>query len=246
MPPKGSIKLNAKRKQIGEFARKRKSLASLEETLYDLDCEINKLEHRLSRKKARIENLKETLKGVDESELAKVTYPIVSIESVKRRKKNPTQKELNDRSRRRRRNETDRAARAIHGSTNENPFAALEGMVDTLTAKYPLSVVSNYVTNSKPALKRSLEQKFQKDFKKSYYTSEDNKLRSLNVYYGHSVLGKRKYLNLRKANRNKNVSNFIPYKDLSKMIRDVNIGTVHSTALSCGLPRAVLFYWQKG
>ena len=119
MPPKGSIKLNAKRKQIGEFARKRKSLASLEETLYDLDCEINKLEHRLSRKKARIENLKETLKGVDESELAKVTYPIVSIESVKRRKKNPTQKELNDRSRRRRRNETDRAARAIHGSRRD-------------------------------------------------------------------------------------------------------------------------------
>ena len=227
MPPKGSIKLNEKRKQIGKLASKRKTVSSLEETLNELDQEINTLEHRLNRKKARIEKLKENIDSISETKEVKL-FPIVSIDSVKRRRKNPTTEGLSTKSRQRRRNETDRAAKAIHGSTDEHPFAALHGMVDTLTAKYPVSVVSNYLMNSKAALKKTLEQKFQKDFKSSYYHSEKNKMRSLNVYYGHSVLGKRKYISLLKSNKNPDMSNYVSYKILSKMIRDVDIGTVIS------------------
>ena len=33
-----------------------------------------------------------------------------------------------------------------------------------------------------------------------FYSSQENKRRSLSTYYSHDVLGKRKYFNLRKAN----------------------------------------------
>ena len=89
MPPKGSKKLNEKRKQIGQLATKRKTVSSLDQTLSELDKEINSLEHRLCRKRARIDKLKDLL-GTSER---KVTYfPIISVEAVNRRKRNPTKK----------------------------------------------------------------------------------------------------------------------------------------------------------
>ena len=51
----------------------------------------------------------------------------------------------------------------------------------------------------------------------------------MNAYYSHNVLGKKKYLSLRKANReftfeNMQIANFISHKKLSKQINNVDIG----------------------
>ena len=64
---------------------------------------------------------------------------------------------------------------------------------------------------------------------KDYYLSKENKLRSLNSYYCHNVLGKRKYLSLRKANKqgtleNSKLPNFVSYNVLSKEIGSIDIG----------------------
>lgn len=50
--------------------------------------------------------------------------------------------------------------------------------------------------------------------------------RSLNVCYSHDLLDKRKYNNIRKANRVPNIPNFGPYKQLPDHIRSVDIGNV--------------------
>ena len=69
-------------------------------------------------------------------------FPILSINAAKRRKKNPTSETLSLKSQQRRRDETFIAAKAIHGSSEQHPFAALNGMIDTIATKYPISVVS--------------------------------------------------------------------------------------------------------
>ena len=52
------------------------------------------------------------------------------------------------------------------------------------------------------------------------------------TFYCHNVVGKKKYINLRKANRNsmhKNVAapNFLPYKDLAAFINNIDIGPLN-------------------
>ena len=74
------------------------------------------------------------------------------------------------------------------------------GMVDTLNSKFRTKQVSNVILNSKSKLSNSLKSEIGRNWLKSFNKSEENKLRSLNTYYSHNVLGKRKYLNLRKAN----------------------------------------------
>ena len=73
---------------------------------------------------------------------------------------------------------------------------------------------------------------------KSLNKSEQNKLRSLNTYYSHDVLGKRKYLNLRKANKQAkfqghSVFNYISYKELAQVINIIDIGTVKNLSDLC-------------
>ena len=71
MPPKGSKIINQKRKQI------------------------NNLEHSLSRKRKRIEELNQFLnKTKDVSQ--NVSFPILTVNAAKRRKKNPTNQNLSD------------------------------------------------------------------------------------------------------------------------------------------------------
>ena len=58
--------------------------------------------------------------------------------------------------------------------------------------------VSNVILNSKSKLLSSLKSENKMNWLKSFNKSEENKLRSLNTYYSHDVLGKRNNLNLRK------------------------------------------------
>ena len=92
--------------------------------------------------------------------------------------------------------------------------------------------------NSKSKLFNSLRSEVGINWRKSFIKSEENKLRSLNAYYSHDVLGKRKYLNLRKANQQANfqghsVSNSISYKELAQVIYTIDIATVKNVSDLC-------------
>ena len=58
--------------------------------------------------------------------------------------------------------------------------------------------------------------------------SNENVLRSLNIYYSHNVMGKAKYQSIRKANRKSTykeigVPNYVPYPLLSTTINNINL-----------------------
>ena len=56
---------------------------------------------------------------------------------------------------------------------------------------------------------------------KEFIKSEDNLLRYLNIYYCSDVLGKSKYISVRKANEKQNIPNVVPYLKLDKKIREL-------------------------
>ena len=77
------------------------------------------------------------------------------------------------------------------------------------------------------ALKVEISDKWSKE----YYSSKENTLRSLNTFYSHNVLGKRKYLSIRKANqracyKKQSVPNYVPYNKLAMHINQVDIDTL--------------------
>ena len=102
-------------------------------------------------------------------------------------------------------------ALAIHGGTVEDKTPALYGLVDTLTSKFKVDTVEDQIINSKA--KKTLAQKAEQVSKSEYEKSEENLIRSLNVYYSHNVMGKQKYKKMRLANKNKNIPNFVPLEE---------------------------------
>ena len=140
---------------------------------------------------------------------------------LSKRKLNPTTKSSSYRSKIVRWKEIFDACSVIHGGLSLSPDPVIEGMVDTLNSKFRTKQVSNVILNSKSKLPDSLKSEIGINWLKSFNKSEENKLRSLNTYYSHNVLGKRKYLNLRKANKQTkfqghSVPNSISYKELLK------------------------------
>ena len=119
----------------------------------------------------------------------------------------------------------------IHGGLSLGPDPVIEGMVDTLNSKFRTKKVSNVVLNSKSKLPNSLKSEIGINWLESFNKSEENKLGSLNTYYSHNVLRKRKYLNLRKANeqakfQGHSVPDSISYKELPQVINTIDNGTV--------------------
>lgn len=81
--------------------------------------------------------------------------------------------------------------------------------------------------SSKKSVVNEIEKKVHTQWKKNYYPSHENLLRSLNVYYAQDVMGKAKYRATRKANQSDSVPNFVPYPSLSKYIREIDIGELY-------------------
>ena len=123
------------------------------------------------------------------------------------------------------------ACSIIHGGLSLRPDPATEGMVDTVNSKFRTKQVSNVILNSNSKLSNSLNSEIGINWLKSFNKSEENKLKFLNTYYSHDVLGKLKYLNLRKANKQAtfqrhSAPNSISYKELAQLINTIDIGTV--------------------
>ena len=148
----------------------------------------------------------------------------------KNRKCKPTDSCLKRKAKEVRRKETMNACMAIHSASNDDIEPAITGMIDTLTSKCNAKYLSKKILNSKKSLVTSVKDRVINNWSKEYYKSNENVLRPLNAYYSH-VLGKRKYLHIRKANIGAtydgyHVVNYVPYKELAKMINDINIGSL--------------------
>ena len=111
-------------------------------------------------------------------------------------------------------------------------------LLKALNSKFRTKQVSNVILNSKSKLPNSLNSEIGINWLKSFNKSEENKLRSWNTYYSHNVLRKRKYLNLKKANKQAkfqghSVPNSISYKELAQVINTIDIGTVKNLSDLC-------------
>ena len=147
----------------------------------------------------------------------------------KKRKLSPSSESTPSRSKTIRRKETMTACMKIHGGTVLKKEPVLHGMLDTLTSQFKTKTLTKKILNTKDYLTNNIKTNVLASWSKDYYLSKENKLRSLNSYYCHNVLGKRKYLSLRKANKqgtlgNSKLPNFVSYNVLSKEIGSIDIG----------------------
>ena len=171
----------------------------------------------------------------------------VSDLSLGRRRKSPTNMEngeMSIRTKRRRVQETFQAAIEINGGTKENHHPALDGMVETLDTKFSKKVVASAICK-KPALAKTVASKFHSDQCAAYEKTNENMLRSVDVYYAMGVMGKRKYIKVRQSTSFKKVvSKFkkstrikvanckipvlVPYYKLVQFLEGVDIGNLYS------------------
>ena len=134
---------------------------------------------------------------------------------------NPSGESIPRRSKKTRKKKTMDACMKIHGGATLNKDPVLFGMLDTLTSQSKSKILTDKILDTKEYLKNSIEKKVLNCWSKDYYISKENKVRSLNSCYCYNVLGKRKYLSLRKANKqpafgNSKLSNFVSYNVYSK------------------------------
>ena len=193
-------------------------LAEQEDSLVEQENKIEKLEHRIKRRKRKVE------------ELSLLDLPPVDTTALKRRRR-PSCEDLHVKAKIRRRNETITKCHIIHGGSRENMDSTVYGMLDTLAAKCKTDKLACKVLNVRSSLKSAISKRCIDQFKSNYLKSNENLLRSLNVYYSHDVMGKRKYVNVRKANRTPSIPNFVTYKLLSEHMRNIDIGTLRPISL---------------
>ena len=209
MPPK-------KKSNIAKF-----HAGELDKVAQEQQKEIDRLERLIERRTKKIEELKgKSLKLLPKSSKN------INPDYKKRRLLNPTKGTHPLLLKQYRRSETWDVCQAIHGGTDTDVKPTMTGMLDTLVVKTPVIELTNEIIG-KPILKKHLTVKLVTSNNRSYYSSMENKTRSLSVYYSHHVMGKRKYISIRRANRNSDGSNFIQYKDLAEFIRRIDIGTIN-------------------
>ena len=257
MPPKGRSKAQAARnnflgvyqsnnKIINEMNKKIEDQESIikqrELVLKQLDIELKEVNKVIDSKKVQLDYKKKLLQQIE----AKSTVVAKEVK-VKRgkfqvkitsclsnnRKSNPTSRKLGRKAKEIRGKETINACMAIHGASNTNLEPAVIGMLETLTTKCNSKYLSEQILTSKESLVSNIKDKVIINWSKEYYKSHENSLRSLNAYYSHNVLGKKKYMQIRIANfnakyENIRIPNYIPYNQLSKVINEVDIGNISS------------------
>ena len=213
--------------------QKYKTIECLNVQSHELNKSIDVKNHAIDRRRKKLQLLDRNISGchtTSSKNNEKNSMIITKRVSIKRKLK-PTNEHLNEKAKFSRRNETFQACSLIHGGTDANKNPIVHGMLDTLTAKCKTKELSQQLLQSKESLVGEIKRSVLKSWSTSYYKSEDNGLRSLNVYYSHNVMGKIKYIKVRKANKYKmckrvTMANYLPYKDLAELIRTVDIGNV--------------------
>ena len=159
------------------------------------------------------------------------------LSNFPKQKFNPTTKSRFYCSKKVRWKETFDACLVIHGGLSFRVDPVIE-MVDILNSTFRAKQVSNVTLNSKSKLPNSFKSEIGINWLKRFYKLEEKKPRSLNTYYSHNVFGKRKYLNLRRANKQgkfqgHSVPNSISYKEFAQVINTIDIGTVKNLSDLC-------------
>jgi len=223
MPLKGSRKQHNRNNFVGENAKNKKVMNTLELKLQEQHKAIKSLEDKIRYKEKKQNILKEKLSNLEKADTPAVA---VSRATKKRRLEQPTNIDIGRTAKHRRTAETFDVCSAIHGGSTEDKKPTITGMIMTLTTKCKSSILSEQILNGKESLVKAIKTSVVKDNIATYYESQENVLRSINVYYNQDILGKRKYESIRSANKTPNIANFVPYKKLSSSINQLDIGTV--------------------
>ena len=125
----------------------------------------------------------------------------ISICVAKRRKINPTHKASPGRSQTIRTKETFDASVFILDRTTLNQAPLLESTLNTVKYKFKTETVAKMIVFVSSKLSTNIKKKVIGKWNRSFYSSNGNCFRSINLYYSHNVIGKRKYLSLRKAHQ---------------------------------------------
>lgn len=175
----------------------------------------------------------------------------LSERSLENRKSIPTafadgKIQLSDRVAGSRRKETYQAALEIHSGGTLGKSAEI-GLLDAVNARCSTATLVEVLSTSNKFTKSVLPQ-FYKASLKTFEGSEENMLRSVAVYYGGGIMGKRKYrkvyraVSYQKADKSKKkngkriaVGNcpiplLVPYNKLMPFIKNINIGTIYSVS----------------
>lgn len=204
--------------------------------LYEISKEIHIKQKKLIFKKRQLTNLNYNNISDKNEVLKKRKIYLnnkfsITHNTSKRRKLNPTTKQIKPKAKSIRCNETMQLCMAVHGASELNKKPALTGLVQTLSSKFSTQEIVDTVFASKTSVTNLIKDQNLKRWMTTFYLSEENLLRSLNTYYSHNVMGKKKYINIRKANKTTSFEkvrlvNFVPYKNLADKINSIDIGTV--------------------
>ena len=214
---------NEKKNHLKKYIKNKQCISGMELKILDQTKEIKRLEERINRKQNILDSQNKRLASLNQEKPAVIA---VSSSVKKRRINTPTTEKLSVRSKRRRVQETLSVCNSIHGSTKESIEPAVTGMLQTLTSKCKSQWLANKVLSTKNSLTTALKKQCNMQAQTEYYNSKENLHRSINVYYSQDVLGKRKYMAIRKANKTSGTVNFVDYKTLAAHIRSVDIGDV--------------------
>ena len=192
-----------------------------------IEKERQKLVYR-EQKLAELKRKNEALNLKSITKTNRLLNNAFSISSIKRnkRKLNPSTADTPHMAKVVRRSETLQACNAIHGGNVDNINPTVTGMLDTLSSKCKSKTLADAILKGKQSVVQNIQQSVISSWSGTYFKSIENLHRSLNVFYSQDIMGKRKYLNTRKCNVDKQLPNYVPYKKLADYISSIDIGTV--------------------
>ena len=82
--------------------------------------------------------------------------------------------------------------------------------------------------NLKATITNSIKKECVDKYKVDYFRSQENLLRSVNVYYSHNVIGKQKYMNIKRASKVPEILGLAPYKNVAIKVQSFDTGTSFS------------------
>ena len=273
MPPKGSKAANKKNSFVGENAKNKNKILNIHDKILQQHETLLQQQEILSQQNQLLSEQLKEMKALDAKIIrqqnkiklsckklnsVKNDVPVIALSSAvkNRRLKNPTSQNINLKSKGRRSAETLAICEAIHGGSSQNIEPAIDGMIQTLTSKCKSDWLAVKLLSSKNAVHESIKKRCINKSRKEFYDSKENLLRSLNVYYSQDVMGKRKYISTRHANKAPGVVNFVSYATLANHVRNIDIGEVrnidpvfteglHEDEIGAGMYRNLIQYAPK-
>ena len=152
----------------------------------NLTREVNNQQHRIARKKSVLASNSSYL--LSHCNVKTLPFLITTIK-VGKRKLVPFSDEIPPRSKVKRCNETYEACSLIHAGCKDNKVSVLKGILETVERKFTSIHVVSELNNGKNAITRRLSQNFINSCHNNFYNSNENRARSLNVYYSQCYVG---------------------------------------------------------